>query len=148
MKNSKKLLAATLLIAAGYAGLVSAHTQSGAVGLANSGVARTDVYVVHCVAPGSRLWLRVKELPPVKAPLVSIQTTKGTVSSVLSTDTIDGDAIYSTGVTLAAGSGDFTLNVNKSASTVVGIETYVAEFHCQNAGGSHTDTTWNMTQNQ
>jgi len=153
MKNSKKIMAATLLIAVGYAGLASAHSQAGAVGLANSGVARTDVYVVHCIAPGTKLWLRVKGLAPVKVPLVSTQATKYIASSVLSTDTVDGDALYSPTVVLAAGSGDYTLNVNKSAYTGTlaahnGPQTYVAEFHCQNAAGSHTDTTWDMTQNQ
>jgi hypothetical protein len=149
MKISKKILAATLLLAAGYAGLVSAHTQSGAVGIATSGVAKTDVYVVKCPAPGAKLWAHVKDLAPVKAPLVSTQVTKGTASSSLSIDSKDGDTLYSSpAVTLAAGSGNYTLKVNKSASSVIGIETYIAEFHCQTAGGVHSDTTWSMTQNQ
>jgi len=154
MKNSKTIMAASLLIAVGYAGLAYAHSQTGTLGLPTSGgVARTDVYVVHCIAPASKLWLRVKDLAPVKAPLVITQTTKDTVSSVLSTDTVDGDALYSPSVTLSGGAGDYTLNVNKSAYTGTlaahkGPETYVAEFHCQNAAGNHTDTTWDMTQNQ
>lgn len=148
MKRLKTIMTASLLLATGYAGLASAHTQSGAVGVATTGVARTDVYRVTCIAPAAKLYLHVKDLAPVKAPLVSTQATKGTASSALSTDTVDGDANYSPAVTLVAGTGDYTLKVNKSASTVVGIETYVAEFHCQDAGGNHTDTTWIMTQNQ
>ena len=152
MKHSKKLMTATLLIAAGYAGLVSAHTQSGAVGIATSGAARTDVYAVTCSNDGSgapaKLAAQVKDLAPVKAPLVSTQISKGTASSALSTDRVDGDNIYSSLVSLTGGAGVYTLKVNKSASTVVGIETYVVQFHCQTAGGVHAGTTWRLTQNQ
>ena len=151
MKNSKKIMTATLLIAAGYAGLVSAHTQSGAVGIANSGVARTDVYAVTCSNDGSgapaKLTVRIKDLAPVKAPLVSTQLSKSGASSPLSTDARDGDTLFSPFVTLARGAGVYTLRVNKSASTVVGIETYIADFHCQTAGGVHTGTSWRLIQN-
>ena len=122
MKNSKQIMLAGLLIATGYSTLASAHTQSGTVGLATSGAARTDVYVVSCPAPGVRLALHVKDLAPVKAPLVSTQATKGAASSALSTDAVDGNAVYSPLVTLSAGAGSYTLKVNKSASTVVGVE--------------------------
>ena len=149
---SKKIMAASFLIAAGYAGLASAHTQSGTVGLANSGLAKTDVYTVHCPAPATKLYLHVKDLAPVKLPVVSIQAIKGG-SSPLSNDAVDGDAAYSPVATLAAGSGDYRLNVNKSAYTGTlaahkGAEVYIAEFHCQDAGGNHTDTTWDMIQDQ
>jgi hypothetical protein len=152
MIMSKKTMAATLLLAAGYAGLASAHTQSGTVGLANSGLAKTDIYVVHCIPPATKLFVHVKDLAPVKLPVVSIQAIKGG-SSPLSNDAVDGDANYSPVQTLAAGSGDYTMSVNKSAYTGTlaahkGPETYIAEFHCQNASGSHTDTTWDLIQNQ
>ena len=144
----KKIMAASLLIAAGYAGFASAHTQSGSL-IASPA---TDVYAVTCSNDGSgapaKLWLHVKDLAPVLAPLVSTQATKGTQSSTLSTDPVDGDANYSPGVYLtpAVGAGVYTLKVNKSAGA--GTETYTAEFHCQTAAGVHTGTTWVMTQNQ
>lgn len=145
-------MAASFLIAAGYAGLASAHTQSGALGSAASAAAATDVYAVTCSNDGSgapaKLFLQVKDLAPVLAPIVGIQATKGTVASTQSIDTKDGDAIYSTGVYLSAGAGVYSLKVNKFASTVKGSETYTAQFHCQTAGGAHTGTTWVMTQNQ
>jgi len=148
----KKIMAASFLIAAGYAGFASAHTQSGALGSAASAAAATDVYVVTCSNDGSgppaKLFLQVKDLAPVLAPLVGIQASKGTVASATSVDTKDGDAIYSTGVYLSAGAGAYLLKVNKYASTVKGFETYTAQFHCQTAGGVHTGTTWVMTQNQ
>ena len=145
-------MTATFLVAAGYAGLASAHTQSGALGSAASAAAATDVYAVTCSNDGSgapaKLFLQVKDLPLVLAPVIGIQATKSTVASTQSVDTKDGDAVYSTGVYLSAGAGAYLLKVNKYASTVKGFETYTAQFHCQTAGGVHTGTTWVMTQNQ
>ena len=148
MKNCKKIITASFLIAAGYAGLASAHTQSGSL----IATPATDVYAVTCSNNGSgapaKLWFHVKDLAPKLAPLVSIQASKGGASSTLSTDPVDGDANYSPGVYLtpAVGAGVYTLKVNKSAGA--GTETYTAEFHCQTSGGVHTGTTWRMTQNQ
>ena len=153
MKNCKKIMSATLLVAAGYAGLATAHTQSGTLGSAASAAAATDVYAVTCSNDGSgppaKLFLQVQDLPP-KLPtvLVGIQATKGVVASTQSIDTVDGDGVYSKGVTLSGGAGVYSLKVNKFASTVKGAETYVAQFHCQTAAGVHTGTTWVMTQNQ
>ena len=145
-------MAASFLIAVGYVGLASAHSQSGAVGSAASAAAATDVYAVTCSNDGSgapaKLFLQVKDLAPVLAPVLSIQATKGTIASTQSVDTKDGDAIYSTGVTLSGGAGVYLLKVNKFASTVKGIDTYVAQFHCETAANVHTGTTWTMTQNQ
>jgi hypothetical protein len=142
----KKIMAASFLIAAGYASFASAHTQSGSL----IATPATDVYAVTCSDDGSgppaSLYLHVKDLAPVLAPLVSTQATKGTASSTLSTDPVDGDANYSPAVTVTGGAGVYLLKVNKSA--VAGTETYTAEFHCQTAAGVHTGTTWAMTQNQ
>ena len=148
----KKIMAASLLIAAGYAGLAAAHTQSGALGSAASSAAATDVYAVSCSNNGSgapaKLFLQVKDLAPVLAPVISIQASKGTIASTQSVDIKDGDAIYSTGVYLSGGAGVYSLKVNKFASTVKGLETYTAQFHCTTAAGVHTGTTWVMTQNR
>ena len=144
----KKIMAASFLIAAGYAGFASAHTQSGSL----IATPATDVYAVTCSDDGSgppaSFYLHVKDLAPVLAPLVSTQATKGTASSTLSTDPVHGDANYSPAVTFtpAVGAGVYTLKVNKSAAA--GTETYTAEFHCQTAAGVHTGTNWAMTQNQ
>lgn len=139
-------MTASLLIAAGYGNIASAHTQSGTLTV-NAGV---DIYAVTCSNDGSgapaSLFLQVNDLAPVVPTLVSIQTTKGTASSLVSTDGVDGDGIYSSGVTLAGGAGVYTLKVSKSAGA--GSESYVAQFHCLTAGGIHTGTTWVMTQNQ
>lgn len=144
MKNNSKTLLAVSLMA--VAGLASAHTQSGALGSTANGNAATDIYSVSCYNDGSgvptKIWLQVKDLAPVLAPVISIKT----ATSGVSTDTVDGDANYSTAVTSVGASAK--LSVMKSASTVKGSETYVAQFHCQTANGTHTGTDWAMTQNQ
>ena len=146
MNNCKKIMTASFLIAAGYAGLASAHTQSGSL----IATPATDVYAVTCSNDGSgapaKLWFHVKDLAPKLAPLVSIQASKGGASSTLSTDPVDGDVNYSPARTLVKLGGVYLMKVNKSA--VAGTETYTAEFHCQTTGGVHTGTTWRMTQNQ
>ncbi|MEQ1484446.1 hypothetical protein [Methyloglobulus sp.] len=160
MKLQKTIMTASILIATGYVGVASAHSQAGAVGLAGSGLAKTDVYVVSCFDGGdfpgvvpTRLHIEVLDKAPVKLPLVSIQATKGTASSTLSTDAVDGNTAYSPVATLAGGAGDYTLKVNKSAytgtvATHKGPETYVARFHCEDNAGNHAGTEWIMTQNQ
>jgi hypothetical protein len=152
MKLQKIIITASLLLAAGYGSMVSAHTQSGALGSAATGNAATDIYNVTCSNDGSgapaKLFVQVKDLAPVLAPLVSVQASKSTLLSLVSTDGVDGDANYSAGVTVAGGAGTYIMKVTKSASAVKGLETYVAQFHCQTSGGVHTGTTWAMTQNQ
>ena len=157
MKNSKKIITATLLLAAGYAGLVSAHSVSGTLGKAVNGFAATDTYQVTCYDANdgsgvpNNLYLHVKDLAPVLAPLVSTQASKGTATTVLSTDAKDGDAVYSPAITLTppvgSGSGAYTVRVNKSASTVKGIEAYTLEAHCQK-GTTHAGTSVALIINQ
>ena len=146
MKNCKKIITASFLIAAGYAGLASAHTQSGSL----IATPATDVYAVTCSNNGggapAKLWLHVKDLAPKRAPLVSTQASKGGATSTQSTDPGDGDVNYSPARTLVKLGGVYMLRVNKTGAG--GTETYTVEFHCQTAGGVHTGTTWRMTQNQ
>ncbi|NOU20661.1 MAG: hypothetical protein HOO93_02540 [Methyloglobulus sp.] len=123
-------------------------TLSGTVGLATSGAAKTDVYTVTCATGTSDLAVSVIDLPAVKAPLVSIQVTKGVPSTGLSTDTVDGDTKYSALVKLAKGAGIYTMKINKSASSVIGAEAYKAQFSCRNAKGVMTGTKWLIKQNQ
>ena len=123
-------------------------TVSGAVGSSTSGAAKTDIYAVSCAAGSSSLAVSVSDMPPVKAPIVSIQATKGFSTSALSQDNKDGDGIFSPEVKLAGGSGVYNMRVNKGASTVTGAETYTAKFACRNSAGVQTGTTWTIKQNQ
>jgi hypothetical protein len=133
---------------------VPAITKAGTVGLAGSGLAKTDVYAVTCGTGTAALWVSVKDLAPVKLPLVSIQAKKGAVSSPLSTDAgVDGNALYSPLVKVAGVAGAFTVNVNKSAYTGTlaahkGAESYTALFSCRKADGTQVGTTPVLKQNQ
>ncbi|MDD5274497.1 MAG: hypothetical protein PHR16_00250 [Methylovulum sp.] len=127
---------------------VPPKTVTGSVGLSTSGIARTDVYNVTCGTGTSYLAVSVSDLAPVKAPIVSIQATKGTASSPLSQDSKDGDGVFSPEVKLAKGKGIYNMKVNKSASSVNGVETYTAQFACKTAAGVQTATTAVLKQNQ
>jgi len=174
MKKSQKIITASLLIAAGYASVVSAHNQTGSVGTTASGAAATDVYQVTCSNDGSgapaQLFAQVADLAPVLATLVSVQIVHPLdgLSTVLSEDPVDGDTAtvsttgasttgWSPGVTLKGGAAAnaqiYLIKVNKqyTASTVAaqkGPELYNLQLHCQTATGVHTGTNWIQTQNQ
>jgi hypothetical protein len=90
----------------------------GSLGKAGSGKARTDVYKVTCAVGTHRLSMSVSDEKPVLAPLISIQATKGGASSPLSTDTRDGNGVFSNVVSLAKGAGNYMMNVNKSAAKI------------------------------
>ncbi len=160
MKHFKLIGSLCLLITTGFANSAFAHLQSGTVGSATSGKAATDVILISCLKgpekPGApivtptRLAFHIKDLAPVKAPIVSTQASKIGKSSPIYTDPVDGDAYYGpkTFVSFYAGAGDYSLRVNKSASTVIGMEAYVAEFHCWDNAGKHSTIKWKLTQNQ
>ncbi len=128
-------------------------TKPGAVGLAGSGAAKTDVYSVTCGAGTASLTVAVLDMAPIKAPLISIQATKLAAASALSTDGKDGETLYSPLATFIKGAGVYSVKINKSAyvGTVAankGAETYTALFSCRNAVGTQTVTTPVLTQNQ
>jgi hypothetical protein len=124
------------------------------VGLTNSGLAKTDIYEVICAPGGVSLESSVKDLAPVKLPVVSTQVTKGTLLSPLGNDTVDGDAAYSKAVKLAGGAGAiYSVKINKSAytgtiATHKGPETYTGQLACKNAAGALTGLAWRTIQNQ
>lgn len=150
MKNSKKIMLAGLLISAGYSALASAHEQFGTLGSTTSGRAATDVYQLSCPAGTAKLYLHIKDIGLNLPALVSIQATKNSKASTLSVDGGDGDAFYSSAVTLTRGAGTYLIAINKNLSSTNGVETYSAEFHCQDAGGNHLANQPDpvMTQNQ
>jgi hypothetical protein len=120
------------------------------VGAATSGVAKTDVYEVYCVAPATSLTASVADLKSqtgaINPALVSIQIKKGTAVSPLKTDPVDGDAGFSPVTTLAGGVGPYTVNVTKSASTTVGAETYKGLLSCKN-GTAAVGVAWRLVTN-
>ena len=152
MVNYKALFKLVALIFLTYSDLTTAHVQTGSLGKKTTGAAATDTYYVTCrdedlsggYALTDHLVISVRDLAPVLAPLISIQISKNGISSTLSTDLKDGDAKYSPTVRLAGGAGTYLLTINKSGSTKKGIETYIAQFHCETATSSHTATAIQM----
>jgi hypothetical protein len=124
------------------------------VGLTNSGLAKTDIYEVICAPGGLSLESSVKDLAPVKLPVVSTQVTKGTLLSPLGNDTVDGDAIYSKATKLLGGPGAiYSVKINKSAytgtvATHKGPESYTGQLACRNTTGALTGLAWRIIQNQ
>ena len=123
------------------------------VGLAGSGLAKTDVYEVTCATGATSLSSSVKDLAPIKLATISTQVTKGTAVSALSTDTKDGDTVYSVATKLAGGVGPYLVKVNKSAytgtvATEKGPETYAGLLSCRTATNLPTGLAWRIIQNQ
>jgi hypothetical protein len=156
MYNYKTLIKLTLVSCFAYVELASAHKQTGSLGRKINGAAATDIFYVTCrdqdlsenPALADHLVISVKDLAPKLAPLISIQVKKNNKLSILSTDKVDGDTKYSPEVRLAEGAGIYMLSIKKSKSIKKGLETYMAEFHCEASDSSHTDTLIQMIQNQ
>jgi hypothetical protein len=135
MKNTslrKIVVTLSLLMPVGYAGIATAHDQSGSLG---APAKATDMYLVTCSDFGDgsgateHLYLQISGFGP--GLKVSAQVFK------------DGKALNSTagvvvGKALNGGDGDYTVTVNKSAA---GNATYGISYHCESKSGGHTDTT-------
>jgi hypothetical protein len=121
---------------------------TGAVGKATSGKPRTDTYKVTCAKGTKYLSVSVKDLLPVNPSKISIQGSKSSSSSPLSTDKSDGDDTYSRSVKLAKGTGVYLVKVNKSKSSTPGAEAYDAQVYCKGVKGVDTGTKVVIRQNQ
>lgn len=121
---------------------------SGALGAAATGKSGTDVYIVSCGPGTDHLTASVKDNVPVKPAKVGVKLTKGAVSTPLSTDARDGDALFSPAVKLAGKNGNYMMSVSKSTSGVIGPETYTANYSCRNKAGSKTAATIRISKNQ
>lgn len=124
------------------------------VGLAGSGLAKTDKYEVICTTGAATLTSSVRDLaPPNMLAKVTTQVKKGAAGSPVATDLVDGDAAYSAPVTLAGGVGVYTVNVTKTAYTGTvanqkGPESYTGQLACKTAAGALTGLAWRIIQNQ
>jgi hypothetical protein len=104
--------------------------QYGSIGSDESSDEMTDRYMVKCGKKTKALRISVSDLAPENPATISIQAFKGYAKSPLSTDSVDGDGIYSRTVKLAQGSGTYLVKVKKSASAVAGAEIYDARIMC------------------
>jgi len=140
MKNKtlkKTFISASLLGVLGYAGSVAAHDINGVLG---KSAGATDYYQVECfddgTGPADHLVVKIKDLVPVAAPLVSVQVTKGKIAKN-TTDAADGNATFSPTLNIKGGNGLYYLTVDKTAANA---ETYNLQIHCETSGGLHTGT--------
>ena len=155
MKCSKKIKFATLIVAAVYAGLVSAHTQPGAIPIKKTKAAGTDMFEVTCSnnptdGVTDHLELSVTDKQPANPARISIQALLPATgaATAISADAKDNDGKPSPSVSLAGGAGPYVMSVTKTRSRIVGRENYVITFHCVSASGDHTGTDYRMIQNQ
>ena len=137
---------AAFLLAVGHADITAAHSLSGAL---RSRAQATDLYQITCFAEDGgpatdRLRIRVRDNPPRRKPLVSVQVQKGSVATNR-TDPTDGNARFSRDATIHGGDGVYQVLVDKSSA---GAETYTLEFHCESSTDIHTGTEDVQLQNQ
>jgi hypothetical protein len=144
LKNA--FVAAAFLLAVGHTDMTPAHSLSGTL---RARAQATDLYQITCFAedggpPTDRLRVHVRDNPPVRKPLVSVQVQKGSVATNR-TDATDGNAEYSPWATIHGGDGVYHVSVDKSSA---GAETYSLEFHCESSTDIHTGTEDVQLQNQ
>ncbi len=121
----------------------AAVTKSDSVGSTLDSLPATDVWAVTCATGTTSLAVSVLDKAPAYAPVVSIQAVyvkaPAFLSSPLSTDAVDGDALYSPVVKVAGGVGPYSVQINKQAHPTVKVaELYTAKFACLNAAGANT----------
>jgi hypothetical protein len=141
------LLTASVLVAAGYPGLASAHTKSGSLG---KPAGATDIYQITCSDDGGsgtpyQLQFQVLDMKPKAAPKVTAEASKKGSPTVKTTDPTDGDVKYSPLASVNGGPGIYTVKVYKSAKAA---EIYTLQFHCMTKNNIHTDTNIITLQNQ
>jgi hypothetical protein len=139
-------VAASLWLAAGYAGTVSAHNQGGSLGSKADAI---DAYLVACSddgnGPPARLVVEIRDKLPVKPPLVSVQVQAGSDTKSIA-DPKDGDKRFSPGISVNGGVGPYAVTVGKLNKPGKGDKTrkhpeiYEFEFHCMSGSGAHTGT--------
>lgn len=134
MKNIKIKLMVVGLLSMTYPFMVSAHDQTGSLGVAASA---TDVYEVDC-ASAPKLFFEIKSGLSSSSP-VSAQVINETVARS-TTDSRGGDTGFSPALEVVkpGNSAIYTVVVNKSGA---GAANYAIEFHCENNDGSHAAVT-------
>jgi hypothetical protein len=115
LKNA--FVGAAFLFAVGHTDFTPADSLRGALG---SRAQATDLYQITCFAedggpPTDILRVRIRDNPPVRKPLVSVQVQKGSVATNR-TDTTDGNARFSREATIHGGDEVYHVLVDKSSA--------------------------------
>ena len=137
----KIIMAASIMVAAGYAGGASAHSAGATIDSAGNNASATDLAQVICYddgdGPTDHLFVQIQDASsPVSGLLVSAQIYKDN-KMTNTTDTVSGDANASPGTTLIGGNGVYYLSVSKTA---IGARNFTVTYHCQTAAEVHTGT--------
>lgn len=152
MKNAsfkKALVAVSLWLALGHAGITLAHSGGAVLDPAGNNASATDLAAITCFDDGNgaphHLFGQVKDLSaPVPGLLVSFHIYKG-LQMTTSTDTVSGDANYSPGVSLNGGPGQYLISVTKTSA---GARTFDVVWHCVTSNDTHTGTDISVYQAQ
>jgi hypothetical protein len=152
--SMRSWLVVSALVATGYAGIASAHTQIGVLGKRAD---KSDIYEITCSddgnGPPARLEVEIEDLLPIRPPLVSVQVLKGS-ESVTTTDPKEGDSRPGLAVSNNGGAGAYTVTVSKLAKPGKPDrsrrykELYSLDYHCITGSNQHTGTNTVTIQNQ
>jgi hypothetical protein len=104
--------------------------QYGSLGSTATSVVKTDVYKVTCAKQAVAVSASVMGLTAENPAKLSVQVTKGSSVSRISTDKVNGDGIASKLTRLVKGSGAYTVKVIKEKSNLPGIVQYDAQISC------------------
>ncbi|NOT10800.1 MAG: hypothetical protein HOP23_03035 [Methylococcaceae bacterium] len=132
---------------------VSAHETEGSL-MAASGAGATDLYSISCFKDAEnpsetphQLFVNVRD--NVKGGgVMSVVVYKATATGGITktaTDPIGGDYNPSPDIILTAGEGDYLVFVNHTEKIS---ESYMLQYHCQDAAKQHTGTQINSIQNE
>jgi hypothetical protein len=131
----------------------SAHEVEGSL-TAKAGIGATDLFSVSCAndpefsgGPAQQLFVNVRDNDK-KGGLMSVVAYKATANGGISktaTDPKGGDYNPSPDIVLSGGEGDYLVFVNHTEAFA---ESYMLQFHCQDAAKQHTGTQVQPLQNE
>jgi hypothetical protein len=136
MKKLTTLMAVSLIAAAGFSGVASAHDYLGTLG---ASATATDMWYFTCLNPNTaKVQLQVKRqagTPCVKAAL------NGAALSATSCSTTAFTALQ----TVATGPGTKIFTINKNPA-IAGTDSYTVRAHCIDNAGVHNPDDQTATQ--
>lgn len=140
--HNKKLHSALLFFSTAlFNPVIHAHSAGATLGADGTNASATALAAISCFDDGNGepegLFTQIKDLSePVTGLLINIQLYKGT-QAISITDTVSGDADYSSGVQLNGGAGTYQMILNK---TDIGPRAFDVIWHCMTADHTHTGT--------
>lgn len=144
MKITKTIIAASVVAAAGYAGVASAHLYTFALGTANSAITRTDKFGLACAGGSTKITYQVKDVktPTEKTTVIKIRAAT-TAAGLASATWYPANQLgaYTAEKTISNGPSTYYFEINKSTAALPvsnnGTETYVAQMHCKDVNNVH-----------